>query len=81
MTTLGEGGMVVTGDVTQIDLPRAKQSGLLEVRHILRDLPGIDFHTFSSADVVRHPLVQRIIEAYDNYRNPMKEASGATEKL
>ncbi len=82
LTRLGEESrMVVTGDVTQIDLPRAKQSGLLEVRHILRDIPGIDFHTFSSADVVRHPLVQRIIEAYDSYRNPMKEASGAPEKL
>ncbi|ACB75806.1 PhoH family protein [Opitutus terrae] len=77
LTRLGEESrMVVTGDVTQIDLPRSKQSGLLEVRHILRDIPGIEFHTFSGADVVRHPLVQRIIEAYDNYRNPM---SGAAE--
>lgn len=74
LTRLGEESrMVVTGDVTQIDLPRSKQSGLLEVRHILRDIPGIDFHTFSGSDVVRHPLVQRIIEAYDNYRNPMGE--------
>lgn len=69
--------MVVTGDVTQIDLPRSKQSGLLEVRHILRDIPGIDFHTFSGSDVVRHPLVQRIIDAYENYRNPMNESSTA----
>lgn len=72
LTRLGEESrMVVTGDVTQIDLPRSKQSGLLEVRHILRDIPGISFHTFSGSDVVRHPLVQRIIEAYDTYRNPM----------
>jgi phosphate starvation-inducible protein PhoH and related proteins len=72
LTRLGEDSrMVVTGDVTQIDLPRAKQSGLLEVRHILADIPGIDFHTFSAADVVRHPLVAQIIEAYDNYRNPI----------
>jgi phosphate starvation-inducible PhoH-like protein len=78
LTRLGEDShMVVTGDVTQIDLPRSKQSGLLEVRHILRDIPGIDFHTFSGADVVRHPLVQRIIEAYENYRNPMNDASTA----
>jgi phosphate starvation-inducible PhoH-like protein len=63
--------MVVTGDVTQIDLPRSKQSGLLEVRHILKDMPGIVFHTFTGADVVRHPLVQRIIEAYDHYKNPL----------
>ena len=60
--------MVVTGDVTQIDLPRSKLSGLLEVRHILRDVPGITFHTFTGADVVRHPLVQRIIEAYGRHK-------------
>jgi phosphate starvation-inducible PhoH-like protein len=72
LTRLGEDArMVVTGDVTQIDLPRSKTSGLLEVRNILRDVPGIDFHTFSSADVVRHPLVQRIIEAYDRFRHPI----------
>jgi phosphate starvation-inducible PhoH-like protein len=71
LTRLGEDSrMVVTGDITQIDLPRSKQSGLLEVRHILADIPGIDFHTFSGADVVRHPLVAKIIEAYDVYRNP-----------
>lgn len=81
LTRLGEDSrMVVTGDVTQIDLPRAKQSGLLEIRHILRDIPGIDFHTFSGADVVRHPLVQRIIEAYENYRNPMQSADGTDDK-
>jgi phosphate starvation-inducible PhoH-like protein len=72
LTRLGEDSrMVVTGDITQIDLPRSKQSGLLEVRHILADIPGIDFHTFSGADVVRHPLVAKIIEAYDAYRNPI----------
>jgi phosphate starvation-inducible PhoH-like protein len=71
LTRLGEESrMVVTGDVTQIDLPKAKASGLLEVRHILADIPGIDFHTFSGADVVRHPLVQRIIAAYEAYRAP-----------
>ncbi|HVU24877.1 MAG TPA: PhoH family protein [Opitutus sp.] len=81
LTRLGEDSrMVVTGDITQIDLPRSKQSGLLEVRHILRDVPGIDFHTFSGADVVRHPLVQRIIEAYDNYRNPITESADGDEK-
>ncbi len=72
LTRLGEDSrLVVTGDATQIDLPRAKASGLLEARNILREVPGIDFHTFSSADVVRHPLVQRIVEAYDRYKNPM----------
>lgn len=81
LTRLGEESrMVITGDVTQIDLPRAKQSGLLEVRHILADIPGIDFHTFSGADVVRHPLVAKIIEAYDAYRNPGAEDEDQGEK-
>jgi phosphate starvation-inducible PhoH-like protein len=81
LTRLGdESRMVVTGDITQIDLPRSKQSGLLEVRHILADIPGIDFHTFSGADVVRHPLVQKIIEAYDAYRNPDDSGNGAAAR-
>ncbi|MBK9991708.1 MAG: PhoH family protein [Verrucomicrobia bacterium] len=72
LTRLGEDSrMVVTGDVTQIDLPRAKLSGLLEVQRILNDIPGIEFHQFSGADVVRHPLVLKIIEAYERYKNPM----------
>ena len=74
LTRLGEDSrMVVTGDVTQIDLPRAKTSGLLEVQHILQDIPGVEFHYFSGADVVRHPLVLKIIEAYERYKNPMGE--------
>ncbi len=78
LTRLGEDSrMVVTGDITQVDLPRSKQSGLIEVRNILADIPGIDFHTFSGADVVRHPLVGRIISAYEAYRNPMAGASVA----
>jgi len=72
LTRLGEDSrMIVTGDVTQIDLPRAKASGLLEVQQILTDIPGIEFHLFSGADVVRHPLVLKIIEAYERYKNPM----------
>ena len=74
LTRLGENSrMVVTGDVTQIDLPRVKQSGLLEVERILDEIEGIDFHYFSGADVVRHPLVMKIIEAYEQYKNPMGE--------
>jgi phosphate starvation-inducible PhoH-like protein len=81
LTRLGEDSrMVVTGDITQIDLPRSKQSGLLEVRHILRDIPGIDFHTFSGSDVVRHPLVGKIIDAYEDYRNPITADNGAEAK-
>jgi phosphate starvation-inducible PhoH-like protein len=60
--------MVVTGDVTQIDLPRSKTSGLLEVARILADVPGVAFHTLGAEDVVRHPLVQRIVEAYERHR-------------
>jgi phosphate starvation-inducible PhoH-like protein len=74
LTRLGEDSrMVVTGDITQIDLPRSKQSGLLEVSRILKDIPGIEFHQFNGADVVRHPLVLKIIEAYERYKNPMGE--------
>ena len=75
LTRLGEDSrMVVTGDITQIDLPRSKLSGLLEVRHILKDTPGIVFHTFTAADVVRPTIVQRIIEAYQSYKNQMADA-------
>jgi phosphate starvation-inducible protein PhoH and related proteins len=74
LTRLGEDSrMVVTGDVTQVDLPRSKQSGLIEVGRILHDIPGIDFHQFGGGDVVRHPLVLKIIEAYERYKNPIIE--------
>lgn len=77
LTRLGdESRMVVTGDITQIDLPRSKQSGLIEVRQILAHVPGIDFHTFSGADVVRHPLVAQIIAAYERYKDPMGGTAG-----
>ena len=81
LTRLGEESrMVVTGDITQIDLPRSKQSGLLEVRQILREIPGIDFHTFNGADVVRHPLVLKIIEAYESYRYPISSENSGSSK-
>jgi phosphate starvation-inducible PhoH-like protein len=76
LTRLGEESrMIVTGDITQIDLPRSKQSGLVEVSRILANIPGIDFHYFSGADVVRHPLVLKIIDAYERYKNPMAAES------
>jgi phosphate starvation-inducible PhoH-like protein len=66
LTRLGYGSKaVITGDVTQIDLPLGKQSGLKEAQVLLRDVPGIRFVTFTERDVVRHPLVQEIIGAYD----------------
>jgi len=65
LTRLGFGSkVVVTGDVTQIDLPREQASGLIQVQNILGDIDGIQFVQFSHQDVVRHKLVQRIVEAY-----------------
>ncbi len=70
LTRLGESSkMIITGDVTQIDLPQAKKSGLKQVSHILNNVPGIAFFYFDSSDVVRHPLVLKIIEAYDSFRS------------
>ncbi len=66
LTRLGEGSrMVITGDRTQIDLPRGVQSGLREAEHLLRDIKSISFNYFTAKDVVRHPLVAKIIQAYD----------------
>ena len=65
LTRLGEGSkMVVTGDVTQIDLPKRVTSGLVHVSKVLKDVNGIEFVEFDTVDVVRHPLVQKIIERY-----------------
>jgi phosphate starvation-inducible PhoH-like protein len=67
LTRLGfDSKMVITGDVTQVDLPRGKKSGLLEAADLLTDIKGIALHYFTSHDVVRHHLVQRIIDAYEN---------------
>ncbi|PKM81121.1 MAG: phosphate starvation-inducible protein PhoH [Firmicutes bacterium HGW-Firmicutes-13] len=59
---------VVTGDITQVDLPKGKFSGLAEVPKILKDIPGIEIIFLSEKDVVRHPLVQEIIKAYEEYQ-------------
>ena len=68
LTRLGFGSkMVVTGDVTQIDLPREQASGLIQVQDILGSVDGIQFVQFSHQDVVRHKLVQRIVEAYKQH--------------
>jgi phosphate starvation-inducible PhoH-like protein len=65
LTRLGfNSKMVVTGDITQIDLPREQDSGLVVVADILKDVEGIDFVRFGEEDVVRHKLVRRIVEAY-----------------
>ena len=66
LTRLGEGSrMVITGDRTQVDLPRGTSSGLSEAERILKGVKGVTFSYFTSKDVVRHPLVARIIEAYE----------------
>jgi phosphate starvation-inducible protein PhoH and related proteins len=68
LTRIGFGTKaVITGDVTQIDLARGQKSGLIEARRVLADVRGIAFTEFTSADVVRHPLVQKIISAYEKY--------------
>lgn len=56
--------MVITGDRTQIDLPRGVQSGLRDAEHLLKNINRISFNYFTSKDVVRHPLVAKIIDAY-----------------
>ena len=56
---------VITGDTTQVDLPNRSQSGLLQAKKILANIEGISFCSFSKEDVVRHPLVQKIINAYE----------------
>lgn len=68
LTRVGFGSTaVITGDVTQIDLPKEKMSGLRHVLNVLKDVEGISFTFFSARDVVRHPLVQRIVHAYEEY--------------
>jgi phosphate starvation-inducible PhoH-like protein len=66
LTRIGFGSRtVVTGDITQVDLPRVQRSGLRDAVELLRDMPGVSFTFFTAGDVVRHPLVQRIVTAYE----------------
>ncbi len=70
LTRIGYGSKaIVTGDITQVDLPRGKKSGLLVATNILRNIKGISFLEFEKTDVVRHPLVQKIIGAYEKLEN------------
>lgn len=70
LTRLGTNAkMIITGDVTQIDLPRSTQSGLVQALRILHNIPGIGKVEFGKKDIVRHQLVQRIVEAYERYYN------------
>ena len=84
LTRLGfESKAVITGDVTQIDLPDNRRSGLNEAIALLSDIPGIAFRYFTDVDVVRHPLVQQIIKAYEaagNAAAARREAAAAASK-
>ncbi|KKJ06733.1 PhoH family protein [Burkholderia gladioli] len=74
LTRIGFGSKaVVTGDTTQVDLPRGHKSGLIEAQQVLGQVRGIALTRFTSADVVRHPLVARIVEAYDDFHAQHKD--------
>ncbi len=76
LTRIGFGSTaVITGDVTQIDLPKGTRSGLVHATEVLRDVEGIGFTHFTAKDVVRHPLVQHIVRAYDRYEKQEQNPS------
>ncbi len=78
LTRLGfNSKMVITGDITQIDLPEAKKSGLIEALKVLRSVEDIAQNRFTEKDVVRHKLVQDIVKAYDEYQGSAKTGKGA----
>ncbi len=75
LTRLGfDSKTVITGDVTQVDLPKGSLSGLMHAREVLKDIPGISFVTLTERDVVRHPLVQAVIKAYERAQILIDEA-------
>ncbi|MFC3608655.1 PhoH family protein [Stutzerimonas tarimensis] len=77
LTRIGFGSTaVITGDITQVDLPRGTKSGLAHVIEVLRDVEGISFTHFQPKDVVRHPLVQRIVEAYERFEDQAGKPNG-----
>ena len=79
LTRLGIGArMIVTGDMSQVDLPHNVTSGLVQAQRILHDIPGIATIEFDKNDIVRHRLVQRIVEAYDRYDRRSEQTTAAT---
>jgi len=73
LTRIGFGTkVVITGDITQIDLHRTQKSGLIDARNVLQRVEGIAFTIFQSEDVVRHPLVQQVVNAYERYSRPVE---------
>jgi phosphate starvation-inducible PhoH-like protein len=80
LTRLGFGSKaVVTGDVTQTDLPSGKRSGLADAAKLLGSIDGIAFRRFTEDDVVRHPLVAKIVRAYDLRDERLRDAQDAAE--
>ena len=80
LTRIGFGAKaVVTGDVSQVDLPRTQLSGLIDAERVLRRVQGIAITRLTSADVVRHPLVARIVDAYDKPQKPMASAGAKVD--
>lgn len=78
LTRIGFGSTaVITGDVTQIDLPRHQKSGLRQAIEVLGKVDGISFTFFNAQDVVRHPLVQKVVRAYDEFEQTQHDAPGA----
>lgn len=81
LTRLGMGSkMIITGDVTQIDLPRTVQSGLVQALRVLNNVKGIGKIEFEKGDIVRHNLVQRIVEAYERHDEEIKQAKYASQE-
>jgi phosphate starvation-inducible PhoH-like protein len=81
LTRIGFGSRaVVTGDTSQVDLPRGQACGLVQALEVLRDVRGIAFTRFDSSDVVRHPLVARIVDAYDRAAGAPAEAAAAPRR-
>ena len=71
---------VITGDITQVDLPRGQPSGLRHAIEVLQDIPDISFNFFQSKDVVRHPVVARIVDAYDAFEQKEKRFKEAKKQ-
>lgn len=73
LTRMGKNAkFIITGDITQIDLPQKQQSGLIVALQILKNIPGIGFIEFNESDIVRHKLVKNIVKAYENWQNDIK---------
>ena len=82
LTRLGLGArMIVTGDMSQIDLPRNVASGLVQAQKILHNIPGIATVEFDKRDIVRHKLVQKIVDAYDQYEEKRKQLDNMELKI